>query len=118
MSNLTITHAGTDQSVTRTGPIAKGSSLGQEGAILIKASTVVTSLDAKMVFTTIQFLEDTTFTLLTPESTDWYGSAAGATGIDANGDNTGSVTFPAGMTIHGRWTAITPATGKCVAYWG
>jgi hypothetical protein len=46
------------------------------------------------------------------------GSAVASTSIDPQGVTTSGITFPAGVTIYGKWTAITLATGKAVAYIG
>ena len=61
----------------------------------------------------IQFLEDTTFTTLTPESSSYIGTSGG------NGDAIDSSnTFPQGVTVFGRWTGFTLASGSVVAYLG
>tara|TARA_R100001530_G_C4257083_1_gene139454 strand:+ start:430 stop:732 length:303 start_codon:yes stop_codon:yes gene_type:complete len=83
--------------------------LGQMGAIFEDSTTVVSS--KKIV--AIQFLEDSTFTTLTPNSDQFIGTASG------NGDaiDTGN-TFPKGMTCLGQWTAFTLASGSVIAYQG
>ena len=61
----------------------------------------------------ITFLEDCTFTTLTPESSSYIGTAGG------NGDAIDSSnTFPQGVSIFGRWTGFTLASGSVVAYLG
>ena len=62
----------------------------------------------------ITFLEDAVFSLLTPES----GTSLYIGNSNNNGDSTASVTFPQGVTIFGRWSAFTLASGSVVAYLG
>ena len=83
--------------------------LGQFGAIFEDGTTVVSS--KKIV--AIQFVDDSTFTTLTPNSAQFIGTASG------NGDNIDSSnSFSAGMTIFGQWTAFTLASGAVIAYQG
>jgi len=96
-------------------------SLGQVGSILIDQST--TDEDAVPLFgafVAIQFIEDTVFGTLTAETSQLYpASGETSTSVDANaGAAATSVTFPQGMTIFGRWTAINLASGSCIAYVG
>tara|TARA_R100000353_G_scaffold18126_1_gene16808 strand:- start:20 stop:319 length:300 start_codon:yes stop_codon:yes gene_type:complete len=88
---------------------ANNVSLGQAGCLFEDGQNAITG--KKIVG--IQFLEDTTFTTLTPESSSYIGTAGG------NGDAIDSSnTFPQGVTIFGRWTAFTLASGSVVAYIG
>ena len=88
---------------------AQNTALGQLGAIFEDSTTAISG--KKVV--AIQFIEDTVFSALTPaDTTNGYGVPA------ANGDTLASVTLPAGMTIYGRWTAFTLASGKIIAYIG
>jgi hypothetical protein len=83
--------------------------LGQMGAIFEDSTTVVSS--KKIV--AIQFVDDSTFTTLTPNSDQFIGTASG------NGDAIDSSnSFSAGMTIYGQWTAFTLASGSVIAYQG
>ena len=96
-------------------------SLGQAGSILVTGTTVCTN--AMGVFVAIQFLEDTTFNSssgLTAETTQSYPDHTGAgTNIDSDaGAVSDTITFPQGMTIYGRWTGFTLASGKVIAYVG
>jgi hypothetical protein len=96
---------------------------GQMGSIIANASAVLSSNDVsgmgEAVFCAITFIEDSTFTILYADTTGLYpGSATASTLIDAHGVTTSGITFPAGLTIYGRWTNITLATGKAVAYIG
>ena len=83
--------------------------LGQSGAIFEDGTTAVSSKQ----IVAIQFVDDSTFTTLTPSSSDFIGTASG------NGDAIDSSnSFPAGMTIYGQWTAFTLASGTIIAYQG
>ena len=83
--------------------------LGQAGCLFEDGTDAITG--KKIIG--IQFLEDVTFTTLTPESSDYIGTASG------NGDAVDSSnTFPQGVTIFGRWTGFTLASGSVVAYLG
>jgi len=88
---------------------ANNIALGQAGCLFEDGTDAITG--KKIIG--IQFLEDVTFTTLTPESSDYIGTASG------NGDAIDtSNTFPQGVTIFGRWTAFTLASGSVVAYLG
>ena len=88
---------------------AQNQALGQAGAIFESGTTAISS--KKII--AIQFLEDTLFTTLTPNSSKFIGTASGSgDAIDT------SNTFPQGMTIFGQWTAFTLASGTVIAYEG
>ena len=97
---------------------------GQNGAILVSGNTAVTCGIANKVFVAIQFLEDTTFSTdsggLIAETEQLFPDDSGrGTTIDADGGtSTGSITFPKGMTLYGRYDGFKLATGKVVAYVG
>ena len=79
------------------------SSMGQAGAILINDTSVITGS-----FRAIQVLADATFTTLTADHT-------------TNDDSTQSVgadygTLLTGQVIFGKFTAITLASGRVIAY--
>ena len=100
---------------------AQNVALGQGGSILIDQST--TDQDAVClngIFIAIQFIEDTVFGTLTGETSQLFvSSGQTSTTVDANaGAAATAVTFPAGMTIYGRWTTINLASGACIAYVG
>ena len=81
---------------------AQNIGLGQAGSILIDFST--TDEDATTligVFVAIQFIEDTTFGTLTPETSQLHpASGETSTLIDLNaGAAATAVTWPQGMTI-------------------
>lgn len=77
--------------------------LGKFGAEFITNTTGVTNKS----YCAITMLEDTTFTTLT--SSNW---SAGSVGSSA----TSSVIYPKGLTIFGRFTSVTLATGKVICY--
>ena len=83
--------------------------LGQAGCLFEDGTDAITG--KKIIG--IQFLEDTTFTTLTPDSSSYIGTSGG------NGDAIDSSnTFPQGVTVFGRWTGFTLASGSVVAYLG
>jgi len=97
---------------------AQNATMGQAGSLLTNDTSNDIDAPDNSVFVAIQFLEDTTFTTLSPVDAYWFGSASGATHIDADGDSTSGITFPAGMTIYGRWSSFNLATGTVIAYLG
>jgi len=92
---------------------AQNVSMGQNGATFISDNDAHTGK-----FIGIQIVEDTVFSVLTPYDSDFLYGTAAAAGFDSNGDNCASVTFPAGMTIYGRWKTIDLTSGKVIAYRG
>ena len=94
--------------------------LGQAGSIYHGGTDTLTCATGN--FVAIQFLEDSVFNstsgLVSAEDTLFPNTQSGATGIDSDGDAVDSVTFPAGMTIYGRWTQIILTSGKIIAYVG
>lgn len=92
--------------------------LGQTGSIFVTGTAEVECLGG--IFIAITFLEDTVFTSLVAETTQGYPDITGTgTLISAsNGDNVATETFPKGVTIYGRWTKFTLASGLVVAYRG
>ena len=102
---------------------------GQMGSIHVTGTDATTSNGIagmeKAVFCAITFVEDTVFanTLagLTPEDVLMFPGGTGmvSAGIDADGGAiTGTEVFPKGLTIYGRWTSLTLATGRVIAYIG
>ena len=107
---------------------------GQMGAIHVfgEPSSVITAMLAPVagvttvdrVFVAITFLEDTVFhnslAGLTPASANLYvgGTGSVSSSISTNGAITGTESFPKGVTIYGRWTSITLASGRVIAYIG
>ena len=101
---------------------SQNASMGQAGSIFLNASNTDTVTCSTGNFVAIQFITDTVFNstngLIAVEDTLFPNTQSGATGIDSDGDAVDSVTFPAGMTIYGRWTQIILASGKIIAYVG
>ena len=100
---------------------AQNASLGQAGAIYEEGTATITAPTGS-VFVAIQFIEDTTFNsssgLVAQDDTFWPNTQTGATGISA-GDTLAGVSFPAGMTIYGRWSSFQlTAAGAVIAYLG
>tara|TARA_Y100000310_G_scaffold27442_1_gene26115 strand:- start:46 stop:345 length:300 start_codon:yes stop_codon:yes gene_type:complete len=83
--------------------------LGQVGCEYLDTDTAATS----SLIVAITFLEDSTFDTLTPEDTSLYMGEASGLGNDVEQD-----TFPKGITIYGRWTAVELETGRAVGYLG
>ena len=101
---------------------SQNASMGQAGSIFLNASNTDTVTCSTGNFVAIQFITDTVFNstsgLIAVEDTLFPNSQSGATGIDSDGDAVDSATFPAGMTIYGRWTQIILASGSVIAYVG
>ena len=103
---------------------AQNLAIGQNGAILVTGTTAVTCGFGTGVFVAIQFIEDTVFASgsggLSAETEQLFPDDTGTgTSIDSDGGAAiDSVTFPQGMTIFGRWTGFTLASGKVIAYVG
>jgi len=98
-------------------------SFGQLGSGFVADAGAFTPPTGKVIVG-IQFVTDSAFSLLTADAnyTDDVAFAGSATQIAQNGTNsdavTDSITFPAGMTIVGRWTAATLASGSVIYYFG
>ena len=103
---------------------------GQMGNVLMAGgnsditSNEVTGME-KAVFVAITFLEDSVFEssnnngIVAEDNALWLNDTSASTGIDATGAIvTDSVTFPAGVTIYGRWTKLDLVSGKAIAYIG
>ncbi len=87
---------------------ASNLSLGQAGAKFISDNAEHTG-----TFVAITMLEDTEFSVLTPEdTTNGYGVGS------YNGNTMASETIPKGVTIFGRWTTIDLTSGLIIAYIG
>ena len=103
---------------------AQNASLGQAGSILVTGTTAVTCGTGSKIFVAIQFLEDTVFDsgnagLISATNQLYPSTQYTGTDIDADGGAVAdSETFPQGMTIFGRWTGFTLASGACIAYVG
>ena len=103
---------------------AQNLAMGQSGSIFVTGTTAVTCGAGTGVFVAIQFIEDTVFASgsggLIAETEQLFPDDAGTgTLIDANGGAAiDGETFPQGMTIFGRWSGFTLASGACMAYVG
>ena len=103
---------------------AQNLALGQAGSIFVAGTTAVTCGAGTGVFVAIQFLEDTVFASgsggLVAETEQLFPDDAGTgTLIDSDGGAAiDGETFPKGITIYGRWTGFTLASGKVIAYVG
>ena len=84
-----------------------------------------------MVIAAIQFISENTPTALVAENQDKFfntvtaanDKTAGQETVDegSGGVSLSGCTFPAGMTIYGRWTSFTPSgdsTGGVICYFG
>ena len=101
--------------------ISNPTAMGQHGSV-IASTDAVTAVNG--AFVAIQFIEDSVFesgaTGLVAETTQLFPDDAGtSTSVSASGGVTSDdITFPAGMTIYGRWSAFELASGKAIAYLG
>ena len=98
---------------------AQNIQLGQAGSIIATTGNNVPTKG--QVFVAITFITASEFeggsTGLVAETTYQYpSSTAGATFIVTGSVKTDGITFPAGMTIYGRWTAFELTSGSCIAY--
>ena len=101
--------------------VASQASFGQLGSTHIDGTGAHTP-PAGMVYVAVTCLEDTTFTKLEAEDPTKHFSTDTAVpdpDLDGVGDTvTTSTTFPKGITVYGRFDAITLASGKVLAYHG
>tara|TARA_R110000824_G_scaffold45193_2_gene130851 strand:+ start:181 stop:519 length:339 start_codon:yes stop_codon:yes gene_type:complete len=103
---------------------AQNLAMGQSGSIFVTGTAAVTCGAGTGIFVAIQFIEDTVFASgaggLIAETEQLFPDDTGAgTLIDANGGAAiDGETFPQGMTIYGRWSGFTLASGACMAYVG
>ena len=93
--------------------------LGQRGSFLATTGNSVALTG--QVIVAITFITASVFesgsTGLVPETTYQFPSSTeGATLIVSGSVETDGITFPAGMTIYGRWTAFELNSGSCIAY--
>ena len=106
--------------------------LGQAGSIFLDASGAA-SPPTGLVFVSITFLDETIFddgaNGLVAEDANQYPNTVVAAHNESDGSETttqgsegqivdGSNTFPAGVTIFGRWTEINITSGMVIAYIG
>ena len=106
--------------------------LGQAGSIFLDTSGAA-SPPKGLVFVAITFLDDTIFDgdaggLVAEDANQYVNSASSSHDEDDDSETTtqgsggmridGSNTFPAGVTIFGRWTEIDITSGMLIAYIG
>ena len=106
--------------------------LGQAGSIFLDTGSAPSSPPTGLVFVAITFLDDTTFDSsggLIAEDENQYANTEAASHDESDGSETStqgsgglqidvSNTFPAGVTIFGRWTEIDLDSGMVIAYIG
>ena len=102
---------------------ASNAGLGQLGSIFVSVDSVLVTCK-NGVFVAITCLEDTVFASaaggVVAEQPESYPSDTG-TGTDISASNGAAIdgeTFPKGVTIYGRWTGFTLASGLVIAYKG
>ena len=94
--------------------------LGTKGSAFFTTHDAAVQYDGT-VYVAITFLEASVFesgvTGLVPETNYKYPSSnATSSLIAANSLAVDGITFPAGLTIYGRWTGFELASGSCIAY--
>ena len=100
-------------------------SFGQHGNAFQDTNAAVTP-DTGMIICAITMLSETTFTAMSAADDDTYvanasfGLTAGETGAGSGGVVIAAAnTFPAGVTIYGRWSSVTPtadSAGGIICY--
>jgi hypothetical protein len=100
---------------------------GQLGSGFTDEDAAITPPTGKVIVA-ITFLEDTTLTALTADTSQgndaaYFGSVTAVTGNGGGAAEIDAATvFPAGLTIYGRWTSVDPAaastTGGIICYFG
>jgi len=97
---------------------------GQMGSILVNDTTAVTCGVSSGTFVAIYMLTDTVFAsgaggLSSAISQSFLDDTETSTNIDADaGTAIDGITFPAGMTLYGKYTGFTLASGSVIAYVG
>ena len=94
--------------------------LGQAGSAIFTTHNAEVQY-AGTVYVAITFLEASVFesgvTGLVPEKNYQFPSSNATSSLIAeNSLAVDGITFPAGLTIYGRWTAFELASGSCIAY--
>ena len=97
---------------------------GQMGSILVNDTTAVTCGVTAATFVAIYMLTDTVFNsgaggLSSAVSQSFLDDTETSTNIDADaGTAIDGITFPAGMTLYGKYNGFTLASGSVIAYVG
>ena len=99
---------------------AQNIQLGQAGSAVFTTHNAEVQY-AGTVYVAITFLEASVFesgvTGLVPEKDYQYPSSNATSSLIAeNSLAVDGITFPAGLTIYGRWTAFELTSGSCIAY--
>ena len=99
---------------------AQNIQLGQAGSAVFTTHNAEVQY-AGTVYIAIPFLEASVFesgeTGLVPEKDYQYPSSNATSSLIAeNSLAVDGITFPAGMTIYGRWTGFELNSGSCIAY--
>ena len=90
--------------------------LGQAGSAYFNGTNTYTPQTGKVVIA-IQVIDDCVFSSATvAESADFTDQDTPESGDNA--DAFGTDTFPAGITIYGRWTAVDLTSGAVMLYMG
>ena len=99
---------------------AQNIKLGQAGSAVFTTHNAEVKYDG-IVYIAITFITESTFevgvTGLVPEKNYQYPSSNATSSLIAeNSLAVDGITFPAGLTIYGRWTAFELTSGSCIAY--
>ena len=94
--------------------------LGQGGSMFIKGGTEYTLTDGQVFLSITLLTASTTFTKLQAVDNKLYIGTEGTSAVKGPpGTDIGSETFPQGITLYGRWTAIELGSDMdAVAYLG
>ena len=95
--------------------------LGQSGSIIATTGNSVTlkgQVFVAITFITASVFESGSTGLVAATTYQFPSSTSGSTLIVSGSVETDGITFPAGMTIYGRWTAFELNSGSCIAYVG
>ena len=100
--------------------INKHKLLGQAGSAVFTTHNAAVQYEG-LIYVAITFLEASVFesgvTGLVPETNYKYPSSNATSSLIAeNSLAVDGITFPAGLTIYGRWTGFELASGSCIAY--
>ena len=91
-------------------------SLGQGGSAYLSDTSTYTPQSGRVVVA-IQVIDDCAFASgMVAESTNFTDNDTAEAGT--NGDIFSTETFPAGITIYGRWTAVQLGSGAVMLYMG
>jgi len=101
---------------------AQNAAMGQAGSVFLDTAST-DFIPTNGVVVAITMITDCAFEFLTGEGGDGSGTYINriGDGYESQGDALGSGdSFPAGMTIYGRWTTVSVQTSgqKCICYVG